>query len=114
MNKFKKIFIFGIGSILLVSSFILVSCKKGEEGKTEAKLIARKKTVEREILYYTCGMHPSVRVSPEDYEKGNTKCPICNMDLVPVLKEEKGGMDKALLPGRGKAGGQELHTGGDP
>jgi len=93
MNKFKKIFIFGIGSILLVSSFILVSCKKGEEGTTEAKLIARKKTVEREILYYTCGMHPSVRVSPEDYEKGNTKCPICNMDLVPVLKEEKGGME---------------------
>jgi Cu(I)/Ag(I) efflux system membrane fusion protein len=35
----------------------------------------------REILYYTCGMHPSVRMD----EPGS--CPICNMDLVPVYRE---------------------------
>jgi Cu(I)/Ag(I) efflux system membrane fusion protein len=35
---------------------------------------------EDEILYWTCGMHPSVRAD----EPG--KCPICNMDLVPVMK----------------------------
>jgi Cu(I)/Ag(I) efflux system membrane fusion protein len=34
-----------------------------------------------DILYWTCGMHPSVK---ED-EPG--KCPICNMDLVPVMRE---------------------------
>ena len=43
-----------------------------------------------EISHYTCGMHPSVRISVENYEKGDTKCPICFMPLTPV---EKGGMD---------------------
>src|SRR5204862_537571 len=33
------------------------------------------------IDYWTCTMHPSVR------EKGPVKCPICSMDLVPVMKE---------------------------
>src|SRR5216110_3835939 len=32
------------------------------------------------IDYWTCTMHPSVR------EKGPGKCPICSMDLVPVMK----------------------------
>ena len=46
---------------------------------------------EDDILYWTCGMHPSVKAE----EPG--KCPICNMDLVPVMRvtetvpdEEKG------------------------
>ena len=34
-----------------------------------------------QIDYWTCTMHPSVR------EKGPGKCPICSMDLVPVMKE---------------------------
>jgi membrane fusion protein, copper/silver efflux system len=33
------------------------------------------------IDYWTCTMHPSV------HEKGPGKCPICSMDLVPVMKE---------------------------
>jgi RND family efflux transporter MFP subunit len=33
------------------------------------------------IDYWTCTMHPSVR------ENGPGKCPICSMDLVPVMKE---------------------------
>ena len=36
---------------------------------------------EREIEYWTCGMHPSVH---QDHEG---KCPICGMDLVPKYKE---------------------------
>ncbi|MBL7084371.1 MAG: efflux RND transporter periplasmic adaptor subunit [Candidatus Aminicenantes bacterium] len=88
MNKFKKIFIFGFGIVLLVSIFLLVSCKKSDEAHSEEQMIARKIAPEKEILYYTCGMHPSVRVSPGDYDKGNKNCPICNMGLVPVYKEE--------------------------
>ncbi len=34
-----------------------------------------------EIDYYTCTMHPSV------HEKQPGKCPICSMDLVPVMKK---------------------------
>ena len=33
------------------------------------------------IDYWTCTMHPSV------HEKGPGKCPICSMDLVPVMKQ---------------------------
>ena len=36
------------------------------------------------ISYWTCGMHPSVRSD----EPG--KCPICNMDLIPVYEKSQG------------------------
>ena len=87
MNKLKKFLILGLGGIFLVMSVIFVSCKSGEDKVEETPLAAQQKTAEREILHYTCGMHPSVRVSVEDYEKGNENCPICNMGLVPVYKE---------------------------
>ncbi|MFH1958024.1 MAG: efflux RND transporter periplasmic adaptor subunit [bacterium] len=32
-------------------------------------------------------MHPSIRVSEEEYKKGTTQCPICNMDLYPVYED---------------------------
>ncbi len=38
------------------------------------------------IDYYTCGMHPSVRVSVKSYKSGDTHCPICSMPLTPVKK----------------------------
>lgn len=40
-----------------------------------------------EIRYYTCGMHPSVKVNPQAYAKGSRSCPICKMDLVPVYSQ---------------------------
>ena len=92
INK-KKLLIFGIGIFILVASVFFVSCKKSEEKAGEVHVIAQKETPEKEIRYYTCGMHPSVRVSPEDYEKGDTNCPICNMGLIPIYKEEVGGME---------------------
>ena len=35
-----------------------------------------------DVDYYTCTMHPSVR------SKDPGKCPICSMDLVPVMKKD--------------------------
>src|SRR5262249_44222954 len=35
-----------------------------------------------DVDYYTCTMHPSV------HQKRPGKCPICSMDLVPVMKRE--------------------------
>jgi RND family efflux transporter MFP subunit len=90
MNKTKKILTVGIGIFILLAISFSVSCNKGETTMEEAQEIAQSKSGEKDILYYTCGMHPSVRVSPEDYEKGNTSCPICHMDLIPVYKDQAG------------------------
>ena len=65
---------------LIVLTIFLTSCGKGDISQESAS----------NIEYYTCGMHPSVRVSPEEYNKGSVNCPICNMKLVPVYKEEAG------------------------
>ena len=35
-----------------------------------------------DVDYYTCTMHPSVK------SKDPGKCPICSMDLVPVMKKD--------------------------
>ncbi len=41
-------------------------------------------TKDTKILYWTCGMHPSVRMDKPG------KCPICGMDLVPVYEKGAG------------------------
>src|SRR5271165_651836 len=66
-----------IGTILIKLVLVLVviiglsSCTK-PGGATVA---------DSNVDYYTCTMHPSV------HSKTPGKCPICSMDLVPVLKK---------------------------
>jgi len=50
----------------------LVSCKKAGSNAKPAG-----------VDYYTCTMHPSVKS-----QDPNAKCPICSMDLVPVMKKK--------------------------
>jgi Cu(I)/Ag(I) efflux system membrane fusion protein len=52
-------------------SLVLSGCSK-PAGKTAA---------DADVDYYTCTMHPSV------HSKDPGKCPICSMDLVPVMKK---------------------------
>jgi Cu(I)/Ag(I) efflux system membrane fusion protein len=64
---------------LLIPALLVgaVSCKKSDTN-----------TKPDDVDYYTCTMHPSVRKqNPTD------KCPICSMDLVPVMKKGAGGMN---------------------
>ncbi|UCE41548.1 MAG: efflux RND transporter periplasmic adaptor subunit [Candidatus Aminicenantes bacterium] len=89
MNNKKKLLVLGLGLFFLAGAFS-VSCKKDEKSADEMEMAAQIKPGEKEILYYTCGMHPSVRVTPEDYERGDNSCPLCNMDLVPVFKDQAG------------------------
>src|SRR5260221_1049466 len=63
--------IFTILSIGLLVAFVLSGCSK-PAGKTAA---------DADVDYYTCTMHPSV------HSKDPGKCPICSMDLVPVMKK---------------------------
>ncbi len=48
-------------------------------------------TKEKKILYWTCGMHPSVRMDKPG------KCPICAMDLVPVYEKGAGMEEEGAL-----------------
>src|SRR3984893_6387294 len=53
------------------------------------------------VDYYTCTMHPSV------HSKTPGKCPICSMDLVPVLKKvanNSGAKDNSNSAGKGTSG----------
>src|SRR2546430_13134032 len=55
--------------VLVALLFNAASCmKKGSSGKSS------------NVDYWTCKMHPSV------HSKDPGKCPICSMDLVPVMK----------------------------
>jgi Cu(I)/Ag(I) efflux system membrane fusion protein len=93
MSTRRNILIITLGLLLIAGSFFIFFCKKAEHAPEDMAMAKQQVDAEKEILYYTCGMHPSVRVKPEDYESGNNKCPICNMDLVPVYKEDETSMD---------------------
>jgi RND family efflux transporter MFP subunit len=87
MKKYTKILLFAGGIIAAAVVLYFSAFQKSQKGIGEMQMVSQQASTEKEILYYTCGMHPSVRVSPQDYEKGNTNCPICNMALVPVYRE---------------------------
>jgi RND family efflux transporter MFP subunit len=70
--------------------FVLIALLFGANSCTKGGTSGKPSNVD----YYTCTMHPSVRA------KDPGKCPICSMDLVPVMKK-KGG---AATP---QPGGQE-------
>ena len=61
--------------LLALAVVLLASCSQ-DEGS------AANPTVD----YYTCAMHPSVHS-----HDAKAKCPICSMDLVPVMKRSAGG-----------------------
>src|SRR3989338_762855 len=72
----KKIFVLLVILIAMIGVGLLSSgcAKKAEEPSRTTK-------------YWTCGMHPSVRVTDEEYRKGKINCPICNMPLIPAEEE---------------------------
>lgn len=69
-------------SLVLVGA---VSCKKGEASAKPDN-----------VAYYTCTMHPSVKSQDP---KG--KCPICSMDLVPVMKKDVAAQSGEKTPASG-------------
>ena len=80
----KDFFIWSIASIVIFGMGIpLIGCKERVSEVPSADMHEAKS--QSEILYWTCGMHPTVRSDKEG------KCPICFMDLVPVYA---GGKEK--------------------
>jgi membrane fusion protein, copper/silver efflux system len=72
--KARKFFNNIIPLIALLTLLGMASCSKGSTARKDSN-----------IEYWTCTMHPSV------HSKNPGKCPICSMDLVPVMK--KGGAE---------------------
>ena len=73
------IFLYKSGYIEIPQAFLQRLQGAKDNFKQHSGHSYRKPTTDNRILYYTCGMHPSVRVTPQDYEKGNRNCPICQM-----------------------------------
>jgi membrane fusion protein, copper/silver efflux system len=69
--KTRSYSLFTILSIGLLVSLVLGGCSKP----------GSKPAANADVDYYTCTMHPSV------HSKDPGKCPICSMDLVPVMKK---------------------------
>ncbi|TVM00781.1 MAG: hypothetical protein CV087_12280 [Candidatus Brocadia sp. WS118] len=65
-----------------ITELNLISSANAEEAK-EVK--------EKKILYWTCGMHPSVKMDKPG------KCPICAMDLVPVYEKGASAEEEGAL-----------------
>src|SRR5438105_11884120 len=55
------------------------------------------------VGYYTCTMHPSVKS-----QDPNGKCPICGMDLVPVMKTIGGESKPSPSPQVAETKGEEM------
>ena len=66
---------------VLAVLFISPACSKSD-----------KSTKPPDVDYYTCTMHPSV------HAEAPGKCPICGMDLVPVMKRDSGASPAASAP----------------
>src|SRR2546423_14444025 len=73
-HRISKLSFIGSIGIALALLFIVVSC--GKKGGAEKPA---------NVDYYTCTMHPSVKA-----QDPKAKCPICGMDLVPVMKKGTG------------------------
>jgi len=84
-----------IALVALLFSAATSGCvKKGASGKPS------------NVDYYTCTMHPSV------HSKDPGKCPICSMDLVPVMKKE-GGEVTPQAQAQGMKGGEKKAASGE-
>ena len=76
---------------LLFGPAVAGCAKKGASGKPS------------NVDYYTCTMHPSVKS-----QDPNGKCPICSMNLVPVLKKGGGEMKSEASPQMRETKGGEM------
>src|SRR6266702_1791833 len=83
--------------LIAVSALLLGATSCSKEGATRKP---------NNVDYYTCTMHPSV------HSKDPGKCPICSMDLVPVMKKE-GGEATPQAQAQGMKGGEKKAASGE-
>ncbi|HZS18708.1 MAG TPA: efflux RND transporter periplasmic adaptor subunit [Candidatus Udaeobacter sp.] len=88
--KARKFFNKIIPLVALLTLSGIASCSKGPTAKKDSN-----------VDYWTCTMHPSV------HSKDPGKCPICSMDLVPVMKKGSAEAQPSQTQGEQMKGGGE-------
>jgi RND family efflux transporter MFP subunit len=79
MNNLISRKVAAVAMLTFVSLFFVANgCKQGDGASKPA-----------DVDYYTCTMHPSVKS-----QDPKAKCPICSMDLVPVMKKAAAAQSK--------------------
>src|SRR5204862_1781290 len=71
-----------VAIVALLVGLSVASCWKPEAGESK----------DSNVDYWTCTMHPSVHAAKPG------KCPICSMDLVPVMKRSASEAKSSLKP----------------
>ncbi|HEX7632585.1 MAG TPA: efflux RND transporter periplasmic adaptor subunit, partial [Lacunisphaera sp.] len=84
--KPKPLFLFLVFALGTIAIGLLSACSKS--GVTAAQ--------DDGVDYYTCTMHPSVKS-----HDSKAKCPICSMDLVPVMKKGHDHAEQSASTGKG-------------
>lgn len=81
-----------VALMLIVVAFVIGyrAGKPGDAKKSEQAAVET--TVDESPRMYTCSMHPSVRLPDPD-----AKCPICFMDLIPVMDDAGEGNERRLV-----------------
>lgn len=87
-------------ALLLIALAFLVGIRLGSPGDATGRLPAHThenagsdgNSGDPEPRFYTCSMHPSVRLPDPD-----AKCPICFMDLIPVREGDTGDPNSLVL-----------------
>ena len=92
LNKLKSFWIFIIGSIILGSIVINMISSSSSQKSTEEGSHQRKgsgmemaSSSKKKVKFWTCSMHLQIKMP----EKG--KCPICGMDLIPMMEDNDSG-----------------------
>lgn len=82
MNKRIHIIFIILIAIAIALGIVLFSAQKAGNGKSLSSVSG---VGEKKVLYWTCGMHPTVKADKPG------KCPVCSMPLTPVYEEETHG-----------------------
>jgi Cu(I)/Ag(I) efflux system membrane fusion protein len=83
-----------LSMVAIVLMGIIVGCQKKSSNVIShgEPLVEKKPAVEQGVDYYTCSMHPQIKADKPG------KCPICGMNLIPVMKTGSSNL-KSVIPG---------------
>lgn len=87
----------GLLAVLLIGAALVFGVWVGRAPIREARHAAEEKVAQEQetqgkVQEYTCSMHPQVRLRDP-----RAKCPICFMDLIPVVEGPEGGGERRLV-----------------